>query len=407
MICRSLSPQLPSLLALDRRGPAIRGTFLLLALLSVWLFTGVRNSLAQPWRVQPHKPHPAVARISAPEQGAISFGSGTLVYVEGDYGLVVTNWHVVRDATGEIGVVFPSGFHSPASVAKVDRDWDLAALVIWRPPSIEPVAISDAPPQPGQPLTIAGYGSGDFRSLRGRCTQYVAPGVNLPFEMVEVSAQARQGDSGGPIFNDRGELAGVLFGAGAGTTSGSYCGRVKRFLASIAPKLDQRVDVSNIAAAPRPRATPRFGTPSFAHTPLYQPPATSDPKYEPIHEPVASLTSPDDQAKRSSSFDTAPTDVPSIGGGVASSPAGAPSGADHGDVVDAAPGSRSAGLSPENAEPSLSPPEKTAVASLSGGDIWQQLAGESPLDQIKTFLAIFGVIALAYHAIRRMRDGDE
>ena len=31
--------------------------------------------------------------------------------------------------------------------------------------------------------------------------------------MLELSAAARDGDSGGPIFNSHGELAGVLFGA--------------------------------------------------------------------------------------------------------------------------------------------------------------------------------------------------
>ncbi len=82
-------------------------------------------------------------------------------------------------------------------------------------------------------LTIAGYGSGKYCAASGPCTQYVAPGLTFPFEMVELAAAARQGDSGGPIFNTRGELAGVLFGAGEGRTSGSYCGRVQWFLDSI------------------------------------------------------------------------------------------------------------------------------------------------------------------------------
>ena len=69
----------------------------------------------------------------------------------------------------------------------------------------------------------------------GRCTQYLAPGVDFPHEMVELAAEARQGDSGGPIFNQRGELAGVLFGSGPGYTSGSYGGRVLKFLATVVP----------------------------------------------------------------------------------------------------------------------------------------------------------------------------
>lgn len=374
---------------------------------------------ARPWHFQTQTPHPAVARVSAPEKGAISFGSGTLVYAEGDYGLVVTNWHVVRDATGEIGVVFPGGFHSPARVAKVDRDWDLAALVVWRPPGVEPVRLANSPPQPGEPLTIAGYGSGDYRSEPGRCTQYVAPGVNMPFEMVEVSAQARQGDSGGPIFNHRGELAGVLFGAGSGTTSGSYCGRVHRFLASVAPSLGrQTLDVSNIAARPVDKPAernagagnaPRFGTPPFVDAPLYEPPsnlaATSRSAAPAVHEPVASLGAP-----------VAVSTPPPFDSGVVAPPSlGARPKAQNAIEIErtaereAAPAEL--GSLPQSARPSLAPeadeasPGRQTLQQVDGSSAetasLRDIAGDSIVDQIKTFLALFGVIAFAYHAIRR------
>ena len=57
--------------------------------------------------------------------------------------------------------------------------------------------------------------------------------------MIELSAEARQGDSGGPIFNSRGELAGVLLGAKKGHTVGSFCGRVGHFLVDVNRTLDQ------------------------------------------------------------------------------------------------------------------------------------------------------------------------
>ncbi|MCA9261939.1 MAG: trypsin-like serine protease, partial [Planctomycetales bacterium] len=100
-----------------------------------------------------------------------------------------------------------------------------------------PASIARAAPQPGDRLTICGYGSGTYRAASGRCTQYYAPGPQLPEHVVELDVQARQGDSGGPIFNDRGELAGVLFGASSGTTLGSFGGRVTTFLASLAPDI--------------------------------------------------------------------------------------------------------------------------------------------------------------------------
>jgi hypothetical protein len=181
-------------------------------------------------------PHPAVVRVIAAESDGASLGSGSLVAVDANHGLVVTNWHVVRDATGAITVVFPNGFRSGAIVLRTDREWDLAALAIQRP-NVQPLLVSTEPPRPGEALTIAGYGPGPYRALAGRCSEYLSPGANLPAELVEVDVPARFGDSGGPIFNSKGEIAGVLFGANGtqllgGYTMGSYCGRVRTFLAA-------------------------------------------------------------------------------------------------------------------------------------------------------------------------------
>ena len=47
-----------------------------------------------------------------------------------------------------------------------------------------------------------------------------------------MKAAARDGDSGGPMFNDGGELAGVLFGSANGRTVGSCSTRLRSFLAA-------------------------------------------------------------------------------------------------------------------------------------------------------------------------------
>lgn len=184
-------------------------------------------------------PHPAVCRIAVEERDGQAFGSGTLIDARDQYGLVVTNWHVVRDATGKIEVRFPSGFKSEARPLKLDETWDLAALVVWRPPT-EPAALAARPPQPGDRLTICGYGGGDYLAQTGHCTDYYSPEVGQPQELVELNVEARQGDSGGPIFNTRGELAGVLFGAAQGSTLGSFGGRVQTFLATLAPDIGRQ-----------------------------------------------------------------------------------------------------------------------------------------------------------------------
>ena len=177
-------------------------------------------------------PHPAVARIVAPERSGTSMGTGVLVDVNRTQGLVLTNWHVIRSTRSAVLVQFPDGFQSAGTVVRFDEPWDLAAIAIWKPNAL-PISLAPQPPQVGEPLTIAGYGRGSFRAQTGPCTQYLAPGTGYPLEFVELQATARQGDSGGPILNARGELSGVLFGQTEGRTVGSCSTRLRAFLAGV------------------------------------------------------------------------------------------------------------------------------------------------------------------------------
>jgi hypothetical protein len=322
--------------------------------------------------------HPAVARIVAPGEGSISYGSGTLVHVAGDYGIVMTNWHVVNEATGPISVHFPDGFYSLATVQNVDKDWDLAALAIRRP-NAAPVPLASEPPRPGEMLTIAGYGSGTYRSASGACTQYVAPGLEFPYEMVEVAVSARQGDSGGPIFNARGELAGVLFGEGHGRTSGSYCGRVRWFLTSVTPRVPAAI--AQAQQAPQSQVTPQA---QAATQPLAAIPT----------RPV-NMTQPLDSASLAHNAGQpgppAGANFGASGAGLASSAASTP-----------LPNSPAiAGQAPPPAEAA------SLVASTSAGQDpeaiqigWHDIAGETLADQAKTVLAAIGVLAMILQALR-------
>jgi hypothetical protein len=321
-----------------------------------WAALAAASAVAAPPQLGPldrAAPHPAVVRIVAPGRDSVSYGSGTLVDVSDRHGLVVTNWHVVNEATGPISVVFPDGFRSGASVQSVDRDWDLAALAIWKPPAA-PVPLAQQPPRPGDRLTIAGYGSGQYRAASGRCTQYVAPGTRFPFEMVELAASARQGDSGGPIFNDRGELAGVLFGEGRGRTAGSYCGRVQWFLSSVTrrPAVGPSDPSTLLAARPAPPAATAPAAASAAESPA---------------EGTASLSAP-----AAPPHDAPPAAAPP-------EPAAAPA------LVPPAESELAAAADPEDAELS-----------------WREVAGPTTADQVKTVLAAFGALAILLQVLGRL-----
>ena len=68
------------------------------------LGSGDQLRLASLWSAStpsaPQTPHPAVVRVIATDRNSMSLGSGTLVDANDDYGLVISNWHVVRDAVG-------------------------------------------------------------------------------------------------------------------------------------------------------------------------------------------------------------------------------------------------------------------------------------------------------------------
>jgi len=180
------------------------------------------------------RPRPVVARIESATGPSLSCGSGVLVAASGTQAIVLTNWHVVRGSRHEVRVYWPDGSKSPARVVASDDAWDLAALVVARP-SATPVTIAATAPRIGEPLTIAGYGPPPYRyrEQRGPVTQYASPTNEHPEQFVELQATARQGDSGGPIFDARGELAGVLFGTRSGHTIGPCSTRLRAFLAGV------------------------------------------------------------------------------------------------------------------------------------------------------------------------------
>lgn len=230
-------------------------------------------------------PHPAVVRIVAAEHGAASLGSGVLVDANHQQGLVLTNWHVVRDARSAVLVQFSDGFQTAGTVIRMDEAWDLAAVVIWKPPAT-PIPLAASPPAPGDLLTIAGYGRGPYRAQTGRCTEYLSPGTGYPREFVELAAGARQGDSGGPIINERGELAGVLFGQNGGRTIGSCSTRLRTFLSGVgssgfspaAAAADQakkfRMAAATSAVVEQAYETPGPAIPGGITAALQPPPAT-------------------------------------------------------------------------------------------------------------------------------------
>jgi hypothetical protein len=339
-------------------------------------------------------------------------------------------------------VVFPDGFQSMGQVLRMDSDWDLAAILINKPP-VAPVRIAREPPRIGETLTIAGYGSGSYRAVAGACTQYLAPSVQHPFELVELAASARQGDSGGPILNIRGELAGVLFGEGGGRTTGSYCGRVHSFLTLAVQQLKNPNAAQLAGVAESGSGSAQAGEYFVASTRdgngrafssssatakkdgwQARPSATNDNEWRdepfqpaevagvsqnlPSTSPVSFYgQSPHDSQVLVASSAEAPIasiSPPNTQGGSVYVRGDNVRGGDVGGV-DAISATRAAA----NAKAQRSGPEPSAYESFDGGWSgvdesaridWQFFAGDTLLRQLKTVLACLGGVAVFFHGTR-------
>lgn len=164
-------------------------------------------------------PQQAMARIwcGPNARGETAGGSGTLIDVNAKHeGVVVTNKHVVADG-GPYRVVFADGEQHPATLLLVGyRDVDLAALMVDDLGDRQPALWTDA--LDTETYQLFGFGSGEGR--KNFCYMWgsvVGHSVSGAMENFELNAPTRNGDSGGGVFNERGELCGVRWGTGNGS----------------------------------------------------------------------------------------------------------------------------------------------------------------------------------------------
>lgn len=165
----------------------------------------------------------AIVRIYCQDsERSQSIGSGTVIRWNGRF-VVVTARHVIAGAR-KIVVALVTRQFLDARVLKADPTWDCAVLELSGiPEGIQPAEVAfgqDAMPASGARMQSCGYGPDNtFVVNSGRFVGYKgsAQVPNGPNDWMEISGVARPGDSGGPVFNERGKLAGVLWGTG--TTS--------------------------------------------------------------------------------------------------------------------------------------------------------------------------------------------
>jgi 2-alkenal reductase len=131
-------------------------------------------------------------------------------------GHIVTNGHVIEDATG-VEVIFADGTRLPATIIGTDPDSDLAVLKIETDPasllpvewaSSENVQIGQRAIAIGNPFGLDGTLTVGTVSSLNRSLRSLNPVFRIP-EIIQTDAAINPANSGGPLFNSDGQVIGV------------------------------------------------------------------------------------------------------------------------------------------------------------------------------------------------------
>lgn len=123
---------------------------------------------------------------------------------------IITNNHVARGCTNL--QVMQGGSSYPARVLATDADSDLAALSVPGV-ALQPLEISPAAQELGEAITVLGYPLANVLGAGLRVTTGIVSaltGVGGESGTMQISAAVQSGNSGGPVIDQYGAVAGVV-----------------------------------------------------------------------------------------------------------------------------------------------------------------------------------------------------
>jgi len=136
----------------------------------------------------------------------MNLGSGVVIGADGD---IVTNYHVVQDAT-ELAVAFVDGTVLPCRVVAFDAESDIALLHVDAT-GLQPISMADiGDVAPGDVVLAVGnpFGIGQAVS-QGIVSAVVHRGVRPQESFIQTDAAINPGNSGGALVDATGRLVGI------------------------------------------------------------------------------------------------------------------------------------------------------------------------------------------------------
>jgi len=162
--------------------------------------------------------NPGVVSIQTLSVTGGGLGSGFVYDKEGH---IITNFHVVEDAT-ELEVDFPSGYKARGSVIGKDIDSDLAIIKVDIPEEFlfplplgnsDDLKIGQTVVAIGNPFNLSGTMTLGIVSAKSRTLdsfrQSATGGFFSAGDLIQTDASINPGNSGGPLLNLNGEVVGI------------------------------------------------------------------------------------------------------------------------------------------------------------------------------------------------------
>lgn len=152
-----------------------------------------------------------ISEYQGPQKAEVGGGSGFIISADG---FIVTNKHVIADASAEYSVILSDGRRFDAKIIASDPLMDLAFLKI-NAQDLPVVWLGDSDKLSiGQTVIAIGYSLSEYQNsvtkgiISGTKRRINAQGETID-QAIQTDAAINPGNSGGPLINLRGEVIGI------------------------------------------------------------------------------------------------------------------------------------------------------------------------------------------------------